>query len=227
MKIHPLYIITTVILVGVVIFFIAKPSKESAQSNEAVNEEEDIVQTVALGEVSFTVPKDFGLAVTKEQILAPSYIPPCDHLFDYCLYFYDDAYQHTNFDSAGIRINRRPDLLSMESCLGTPPDGYNSLLPNIFATSTYRTTLFEPIGDAGAGHYTQGELYRLAHNGNCYEFELRIGESQFANYPEGTVENFTDTDRLAIKTKLKEILSTISLTKTMEAVRFPEPRKAQ
>src|SRR5258708_11997428 len=51
----------------------------------------------------------------------------------------------------------------------------------------YTTSVFSPIGDAAAGHYASGALYRLylQDSSTCYEFETRLGQTQFANYPAG------------------------------------------
>src|SRR6266404_877354 len=75
------------------------------------------------GAVSFGYTGDFGLAVSPEQILVRSYIPPCDQGFDYCLYYTGSAYKNTSFESAGIRVKRRADL-SENNCLTAQPDGY-------------------------------------------------------------------------------------------------------
>jgi len=45
-------------------------------------------QTVSDGVIKISIPSsEFGLAVTPEQIMVTSYIPPCDENFDYRLYY--------------------------------------------------------------------------------------------------------------------------------------------
>jgi len=176
--------------------------------------------TMSDGTITFTVPSDFGLATNQTQILARSYIPPCDADFNYCLYYDGAAYTGTNFDSAGIRIDKRTDLTTQSTCLTTAPDGYTNFTPTSTTPGDYSISEFTPLGDAGAGHYSTGTLYRLFYNGACYEFETRIGQSQFANYPSGTIQQFTAADQASLQTEIQNILSGITLP-SGETISFP------
>lgn len=161
------------------------------------------------GIITFEKPEDFGLALNTAQILVTSYVPPCDSNFDYCLYYNGNEFEKTNFGSAGIRIKNRKDLVEVNACITTPPEGYQVFKPTRTATtSAYSLSVFN-IGDAGMGHYAGGELYRVAYKGSCHEFETRISATQFANYPEGTKEEFKDTE---LKAKIKSILNSVSLS---------------
>jgi hypothetical protein len=176
--------------------------------------------TVSDGTITFSRPDDFGLAVTQAQISVHSYIPPCDPDFDYCLYYDGTAYQGTNFDSAGIRIDKRTDLATQSACLTTAPDGYANFTPTSTTSGDYSVSEFTPIGNAGAGHYAVGTLYRLEYNGACYEFETRIGQTQFANYPSGTIQQFTAADQAALQSEIQNILNGITLP-SGETIAFP------
>lgn len=174
------------------------------------------------GNISFGIPSsEFGLAVRKEQILVQSYIPPCDENFLYCIYYIGSAFQGTNFESSGIRIEKRNELNNQQECLTSQPAGYEGLTSTIFQFPDYALSYFPPLGNAAAGHYSNGTLYRLFYNSTCYEIETRIGESQFANYPAGTIKEFTLSDRTALFSKLEEILNNISL-KDGTKVSFPK-----
>jgi hypothetical protein len=177
-------------------------------------------QTISDGTISFTVPSDFGLATDQQQILVRSYIPPCDPDFIYCLYYTGIAYQGTNFDSAGMRIDKRTDLTTQSACLTTAPDGYTNFTPTSTIAGDYAVSEFTPLGDAGAGHYSTGTLYRLEYNGACYEFETRIGQSQFANYPSGTIQQFTTADESDLQSEMQNILNGLTLP-SGETVAFP------
>jgi len=169
-------------------------------------------QTVSDGTVKISIPSaEFGLAVTKEQILVLSYIPPCDENFDYCLYYIGSAYEGTNFESAGIRIQKREDLIDETACLETQPNGYNNLVPETYFEDDYSIGVFSPLNDAAAGHYSEGSLYRLFYDNACYEFQTRIGQSQFANYPEGSIKEFTLEDKSALELELQQVLNAITL----------------
>ena len=178
-------------------------------------------QTISDGTLTFVIPADFGLAVNQPQVLVRSYIPPCDQNFNYCLYYDGGAYQGTNFDSAGIRIKKRTDLTSDTACLTAAPTGYTDFTPTSTTANDYSLSEFTPLGNAGAGHMAIGTLYRLAYNGSCYEFETRIGQSQFANYPSGTIAQFTQTDQAAMQTEILDFLNGITLSSGAH-VSFPQ-----
>jgi hypothetical protein len=178
-------------------------------------------QSVSDGTITLVYPTtDFGLATSSQQITARSYIPPCDADFTYCLYYVGTAYQGTNFDSAGIRVEKRTDLTTQAACLTTPPTGFTNFTPTSTTVGDYSVSEFTPLGDAGAGHFAKGTLYRLEYNGACYEFETRIGQSQFANYPAGTIQQFTDADEASLQAEIVEILNGILLS-SGETVAFP------
>lgn len=173
------------------------------------------------GVISFSRPSDFGLAVTAEQVLVKSYIPPCDPGFLYCLYYNGDAYTGTNFESAGLSISKRFDLANQNACLTTKPDGYTNLAPKILNKTDYSISVFKNIGDAGAGHYATGEEYRLFTNDICYQFDIRVGETQYANYPEGSITKFTDGERTAMLEKLRTMIRDTKLEKSSITITLP------
>ncbi len=181
-------------------------------------------RTLSDGVITTGYPSaEMGLATTQAQVLVHAYIPPCDQGFDYCLYYTGGAYAGTNFESAGFRIQKRPDLTTQNTCLETPPAGYDAhFAPHATSTSaTHAASVFIPLGDAGAGHYAEGALYRLFIPGTstCYEFESRIGETQFANYPPGAIKLFTDADRQQMEMLLTKLVR--GITVSGEADLFP------
>jgi hypothetical protein len=157
----------------------------------------------------------WGLATNKEQILVTSYIPACDETFSYCLYYSGKEYAGTNFESAGLRIAKRADLSNERLCLQTPPEGFSaSVKPTAtHSANEYASSVFSNVGDAGAGHTASGSLYRLfvRSTSTCYDFQTRIGQTQFANYPAGTIKEFTPANKAAIEAELQKILNDISL----------------
>ncbi len=197
--------VAVLIIIGCVIFK-AHPVTAPATGNPTLE------QTVSDGTITVGYPSDFGLAKNATQVLVHAYIPPCDENFDYCLYYNGAAYTGTNFESAGVRIAKRADLATASLCLQTLPNGYTSgLTPKITTGSDYQTSVFSPLGDGATGHYASGALYRLAYGSACYEFETRIGETQFANYPAGTIQEFTTADRAAVQAKLDAIATGVTL----------------
>ncbi|HUC31509.1 MAG TPA: hypothetical protein VMR99_02355 [Candidatus Paceibacterota bacterium] len=179
-------------------------------------------QNVSDGTVTLLYPTaDFALATSSEQISSKSYIPPCDPDFEYCLYYVGTAYHGTNFESSGIRVDQRIDLTTQSTCLITPPTGYANFTPTSTTAGDYAVSEFTPLGDAAAGHFSSGTLYRLEYNGACYEFETRIGQSDFENYPSGTIQQFTATDQANLQTELHNILDSITLP-SGETINFPQ-----
>lgn len=225
----PVSFIILIIAIGA--FFFLRPLKVQAPEIqtprtgiEATGTPSLFDQTVSLG--TFTLgysSAQFGLAVNAPQVLVHSYIPPCDENFSYCLYFNADTYKGTNFESAGLRIKKRTDLKTSQQCMGTPPEGYTNFTPRIATSTNYMTSVFAPLGDGAAGHYASGALYRLSYHDSCYEFETRIGSSQYANYPEGTIGKFTEADQAAVETKLRAMIESVVLLSGEKAA-FPKDK---
>jgi hypothetical protein len=170
-------------------------------------------QSISNGVITISYPStDFGLATTPAQVLVHPNIPLCDPNFNYCLYYIGSAYNGTNFEGAGIRIQKRTALTTQSQCLNTEPTGYTNLAPAVIATSSnYAVSAFAPLSNAGAGHYAIDSLYRLSYQGSCYELQTRIGETQFANYPSGTIQEFTASNQAALQSELQQILGTLKL----------------
>lgn len=178
------------------------------------------------GELMFMRPENFGLAVHWEQLLVKTVIPACDHGFDYCLYYFGDEYAGTNFQSAGVRMNRRADLGSADMCLFTSPAGYVEFEPTVRYEDGYAVATFAPIQSAAAGSYSEGALFRLAlGDAACFEVETRIGVSRFENYAEGSIREVTDEERDALEEQLREVVRTIRLVDRPSVVLFAWPRE--
>lgn len=177
--------------------------------------------TVSNGIVTISYPEKFGVATTKDQILVKSYIPSCDDGFDYCVYYKGEVYGSTNFESAGLSIRKRSDLSSLNTCLQTSPEGYTNLSPKVLKKNSYEMSVFAPIGDAAAGHYANGEVYRIYTEGQCVQFDIRIGETQFLNYPVGSKVEFTMADRLNMMSTLRSLITGMVLVRTGETLVLP------
>lgn len=172
----------------------------------------------SISDGTITMPyslSDWGLAVSPEQILAQSYIPPCDSPFNYCFYYNGGAYQGTNFDSAGLRVTKRADLTTERTCLETPPTGFDASTTPTASSSTdlYSTSKFGNVGQGAAGHTSSDTLYRLFYRSpaTCYEFDARVAQSQFANYPAGSIQEFTTAKQNEVQSKLMSLLSNFTI----------------
>lgn len=211
-------LIVLVIAIAVVLLFIGANSTQApspaGQSQTATTT--DIGDTTSDGTITFARPADFVLALNEQQVLVRSYIPPCNEGFNYCLYYKGTDYAGSNFESAGLRIQKRTDLSTERTCLTTPPSGFDSGMTPTKQKSenAYSSSVFGNVGDAGAGHMASGSLYRLyvRSNSKCYEFETRVGQTQFANYPEGSIKEFTQANQAALHAKLVSILQNVSIS---------------
>lgn len=173
------------------------------------------VSSNSISDGLLTIPydKNFALATNPEQILVKTYIPPCLPGFNYCLYLHADTYKGTNFESAGVAITKKPDMGTERLCLNTPPRGYSDVLPDhTGGTDATAYSVFENISDAAAGHYANGNLYRLflRKENICYEVETQIGQSRFENYPAGSIKQFSKTDEGVVKDQLEGIIEAIT-----------------
>lgn len=188
------------------------------------------------GAIAMSYPSSgYGVAATTSQILVHTNIPPCDAGFDYCIYYYGSAYQGTTFESAGVRIAERSDFAAEAECLGTDPVGWD-IAPIIMESSvrpsstgsmpTYATSVFSPLDAGAAGQLSTGAVYRLWYAGSpgeqagCYEFETRIGQSDFGNYPPGSIQQFTSADQAVVQAQLASIMQSVTLPDGEQA-QFP------
>lgn len=172
-------------------------------------------KSISDGRITVGYPSaDFGLATNSTQVLVKSYIPPCDSGFTYCIYDLGTAYQGTNFDSAGISIRKRADLPNETACVTVPPEGQSAKPTPLKSTATYSSSVFGNVGDAGAGHYANGSIYRLyvKNTTSCYEFQTRIGQTQYANYEPGTIREFTVSDVAHVRGELDAVIASIALS---------------
>ena len=172
-------------------------------------------QSVSDGVLGVSYPSaDFGLATNATQILVHPYIPPCDQGFNYCIYYTGTQYQGTNFESAGIRIQKRTGLTTAQSCLTTSPTGFSGMKPDATSSAdTYSVSIFNNVGTAAAGHTASDRLYRIFYPTTkaCYEIDTRIGQSQFANYSSGSIKEFTATDAATVQNRLGQILQSLQI----------------
>jgi hypothetical protein len=178
------------------------PSYNNGQSVNSVNN------------LVFSVPKDFGLATSKDQIPKIGYIPSCNEPFDYCIYYKGTDYTGTNFESAGVKIQERKELSTEDTCLNEQPLGFEGRVSVKTSGSDYKLGTFKDMSNAAAGHSTKGNIYRIFNKNDCYEIETRIGQTNFQNYEPGTINEFTESDSKDIESMLNFVIKAIKLKDT-------------
>ncbi|MBX3143426.1 MAG: hypothetical protein KF813_06705 [Trueperaceae bacterium] len=167
--------------------------------------------------LSIDHPTSLLLARSGESVSTTGVISACDPGFDYCLHVPSSANAGTNFMSAGIRVNERPDIAARLSCLASQPDGFSTLQPAVRDSPTYATSRFGDVGQGAAGSVSHGELRRIfvpgrdSDPGSCVEFELRVAHSQFSNHPAGSIQEFSAADVTSVTSALQDALARVRL----------------
>jgi hypothetical protein len=214
MKNNTLWVIIIIIVVIILGGFIISSSKSTAPSSYDQSGTEAFDQSIGDGLIMLSYSSDdFGLATNQQQILASSTTPVCTGDFIYCLYYKGSAYAGTNFESAGIRISKRADLKTENTCLNTPPQGYdNSVLPNTLKPQTkVSTSLFKNLSDSGAGHIVVFSIYRLFTKAtstpkSCYEFQTTIAKTDSSQK-----NAFTDEAANNLNARMTNILKNLTV----------------
>ncbi len=151
-------------------------------------------------------PPDITFTEDKQQIRSLSYIPVCDtETLVACFYYARQEYQDTNFEAAGLSVNLIENS-SSDTCN----------VSELIITETPKTreingvTFDTGIGGVGAlGHQATDYVLRTFHRGTCVEVKVTITTSEYANYPPGTVREFTDSDREKVLDLFDRILATL------------------
>lgn len=159
--------------------------------------------------------KDFGLAINPSQILLETEFLPCDTTletgFDYCLYYLGDEVEGGDFESAGMRIKKRPDLSSENTCLNTSPRRFEAnLVPNTLKPQeNVSTSVFSGLSDSGAGYVSTASLYRLFDKESkaCYEFETKVIHK--SDDPEDPISSRVQEDRDKLKAIFDSVLDRV------------------
>lgn len=231
-------VMTAVVLAVVLAFSAAGMASDDGRAVD--------VSVAAGGRLMFVRPDDFGLALHRDQLLVRTVIPPCDEGFDYCLYYFGGELAGTNFQSAGVRIQRRPDLApeadgaggseafpgAAVACLYTPPRGYVEFPPAMVrhgavGDAPFAVSVFAPLQEGAAGSYSEGVLFRLAlDDGTCFGVETRIAASRFEHFAEGAVRKFTEDQRAALTARLSDVVRAIRLVDDPAVVFFEMPETA-
>lgn len=183
---------------------------ENNSGNEQTNTFPNTAKNSELG-YSLSYPDSFTELTTadKDDLNSLGYIPPCSEDYTTCLYYSGNEFKGTNFDSAGLSIHVITDA-TKDTC-----EAYTGsfTLPDTTITTEKAggVTLFvAKSGDAGAGHVAEETLYRTYHNNTCLEAVARTGYTQFGNYPAGSIEEFTDTDKKQLENIMKDMTHTLS-----------------
>jgi hypothetical protein len=130
-----------------------------------------------------------------------SYIPVCDNDAIVCLKYPEDEYRGYNFEAAAFSVTALPRPTTRAKCLSYVGDRTCKPMNTTvrggvkFATAS--------CGEGGLGHNASGPSYRTYHRGTCYQLSVRIATSEFVNFPEGSVQEFSRADREKVEQLLR------------------------
>ncbi len=183
----------------------------------------------AVGQKSFTSPDGtFRLQYSDSYISyagtrAPDqpYIPVClDSLVTQsllaCIQYRGSEFSGTNFGGAALQVTLVKGV-TPKTCTNPPlpADGPRFELDKSAPTKTINATTFShgTFSGVAAGHSATSDLYRVVHNGECYELAINITQTTFANFDPGTMREFKDADHRRVHDELEKILDTFEFLK--------------
>ena len=129
----------------------------------------------------------------NERRSCASYIPVCDEDRIACLAYPADEYRGYNFEAAAFSVIALPGVTTELKCL-TNVDRNTCRPPRSEAHNSVTFGTAECY-EGGLGHHLNRQIYRTFHAGACYQLSVNIAESAFANFPAGTIKEFSRADR--------------------------------
>lgn len=188
------------------------PEVETPTNNdEIITNDNGLINTELGFELSY--PDDFEELGPgdRDRLNSLGYIPPCTDDYLSCVYYTGAKLENTNLDSAGISV-RSLDEVDAEAC-SSFADTFTLPETDILTEDIDgRTFYVAQSGDAGAGHIAEQSIYRTHQDNTCLEIVARIGYTQFANYPEGEIEELTENDRSSLMSAMKDSIRTLTFT---------------
>lgn len=152
-------------------------------------------------------PNDIAL-ITDQIIMQQSgYIPLCDPTHTIvCFSITSERYPNTNFSGAGLGI-----------AVFTRTDSYNPCMRSREAEESLGQKTINGIewnvyffGGGATGHFNQETIYRTAHNDMCFQMTARVATTNSGVYEPGTVQEFSNTQKLIVESNLNRIVSSFT-----------------
>jgi len=132
----------------------------------------------------------------------------CDEHAIACLAYPSGEYKGYNFVAAAFSVPAISGINEGEGELARVCD-----VP--FHRATINRIKFRTVncGEVGLGSSYYTELYRTCHEGTCYELDVMIATSEYANYDPGTIKRFTAKDCNRVRGRLKRMVDTFRFLK--------------
>jgi len=127
-----------------------------------------------------------------------------------CVAYPHSPYAGTNFSGAAFSVSSVPDAHSENNCLKF--DEFTMDKKKAHWTTIGNVKFIAASGgEGGLGHGLGEDIYLTYHNGKCFQLEIRIGETSFANYDPGTIKEFKDGEK--VSRELRRVLQSFRFLK--------------
>ncbi len=145
-----------------------------------------------------------------------TYIPLCNYpnpnTSILCLFLDPKAYPNSNFEGANVHVAIVDNANTSEKCtnlissyvVDSPEIARHVTINGISYLHGYNI-------EGAAGHYLRGEVYIAFHNNKCFTAFTGIGTTTYENYPEGTINKFTDEQAEEVNKLLNDVVQSLIL----------------
>src|SRR6266496_804447 len=127
-----------------------------------------------------------------------------------CFAYPAQKYKGYNFQAAAVSVNLLGNLKTETRCLRTP-----ELVSSKAHTEVIHGVAFKASegGEAGLGNYKDQHVYWTYHGQKCYELQVSIALSNFANFDPGTIKEFNAQDQKEVYGRLRVVVETFRFLK--------------
>jgi hypothetical protein len=115
------------------------------------------------------------------------------------------------FDAAAFFVAQVPAATTLKTCLRGSPD-WRSGSPQKATVSSASARLFH-VSDAGLGSSQEGDIYRVFHDGVCYELGIQEATTNPAGFDPGSIQEFTKRDQAEVRARLQQALDSFTFSK--------------
>jgi len=119
-------------------------------------------------------------------------------------------YRGYNFQTATVSVSLLSAFNTKGNCFSVP-----ELVNSKVHTVIENEVVFRASqgGEAGLGNDKDQHIYRTFHNRSCYEIQVSIALSQFANFDPGTIKEFKPSDQQEVYGSLNRVIYTLRFLK--------------
>lgn len=140
----------------------------------------------------------------REEVRGLTYIPVCDpDTMSGCVVYGKDAFPGSTFSGSAVSFAVLP--INETECYSVDNAPLSSG-EKVFDTVAFRR--YE-VGDAAAGHYLKGNIYRGWKDVRCLEMKSTMTMTNIGVYEPGTIKEFTEAEQAVLFAEMESVLDTI------------------